>query len=457
MATKADELFKGLSSAEQKTLQRVFLRIVRPSENGLDTRRRAAFSELPPEGAELVVKLAKERLLVTNQSASDREQTVEVAHEALISNWSTLRAWVNEDREFLLWRERLAELRRRAIAAAGAAALAVILLIISFMMWHASVSARAAAEEQARIADAQRSAAEEQTQIAESRRLAAESSSALAKYPQRSLLLAVEAVNAGQSVHGVLVAAGEQSLREALAFVGGQPLLISQSRTNAVAISRDNHWLVSGSDDGTARLWDLTAKDPSVGAVVLRGHKGTVLAVAISPDNRWLVTGSTDNTARLWRLQVKDLIDSARSIVGRNFIANEWRLYFHDEPYHKTFTDLQGVTDIAKGTTLPQPHLEFSYEYSFPDPNGPGPREWLKITDDDWIERFPNGVENKLRRQGSEVVDGDSGTVFFLLKDPDLLYFVPDKGSATLWIRDRRLSAGDGKWSFLGRMVFPAD
>ena len=193
MATKADELFKGLSSPEQKTLQRVFLRIVRPSENGLDTRRRAAFSELPPEGAELVVKLAKERLLVTNQSASDREQTAEVAYEALISNWSTLRAWVNEDREFLLWRERLAELRRRAIAAAGAAALAVILLIISFMMWHASVSARAAAEEQARIADAQRSAAEEQTQIAESRRLAAESSSALAKYPQRSLLHAAAA------------------------------------------------------------------------------------------------------------------------------------------------------------------------------------------------------------------------------------------------------------------------
>src|SRR5271165_610864 len=107
VATKADEFLEGLSSAEQKILQRVFLRIVRPSENGLDTRRRAAFSELPPEGAELVVKLAKERLLVTNRAASDREQTVEVAHEALISSWSTLRAWVNEDREFLLWRDRL--------------------------------------------------------------------------------------------------------------------------------------------------------------------------------------------------------------------------------------------------------------------------------------------------------------------------------------------------------------
>ena len=111
VATKADEIFKGLSSAKQKILQRVFLRIVRPSESGLDTRRRAAFSELPPEGEELVVKLANERLLVTNQSASGLEQTVEVAHEALISNWGTLRGWVNEDREFLLWRERLDALR----------------------------------------------------------------------------------------------------------------------------------------------------------------------------------------------------------------------------------------------------------------------------------------------------------------------------------------------------------
>jgi hypothetical protein len=50
VATKADELFKGLSPAEQKILQRIFLRIVRPSaESGVDTRRRATFSELPPE------------------------------------------------------------------------------------------------------------------------------------------------------------------------------------------------------------------------------------------------------------------------------------------------------------------------------------------------------------------------------------------------------------------------
>jgi hypothetical protein len=60
VATKADELFIGLSSAEQKILQGIFLRIVRPSaESGLDTRRRAAFTELPREAIELVTKLAK--------------------------------------------------------------------------------------------------------------------------------------------------------------------------------------------------------------------------------------------------------------------------------------------------------------------------------------------------------------------------------------------------------------
>jgi WD40 repeat protein len=58
--------------------------------------------------------------------------------------------------------------------------------------------------------------------------------------------------------------------------------------------------------------------------VVLRGHDGSVNAVAISPDSRWVVTGSSDKTARLWLLQINDLVDLARTIVGRNFFAEEW-------------------------------------------------------------------------------------------------------------------------------------
>lgn len=49
------------------------------------------------------------RLLVVGR-AEDEEQnggrTVKVTHEALIRNWERLRGWLNEDREFLWWRQR---------------------------------------------------------------------------------------------------------------------------------------------------------------------------------------------------------------------------------------------------------------------------------------------------------------------------------------------------------------
>jgi WD40 repeat protein len=107
-----------------------------------------------------------------------------------------------------------------------------------------------------------------------------------------------------------------------------------------LSISPDNHWLVTGSLDRTARLWNLRAQDPAASPVVLRGHENEVNAVAITPDNHWLVTGSTDKTARLWPLQIKDLIDLARVTAGRNFTSGEWEMYFPGKRYRKTFPDL---------------------------------------------------------------------------------------------------------------------
>jgi hypothetical protein len=37
---------------------------------------------------------------------------------------------------------------------------------------------------------------------------------------------------------------------------------------------------------------------------------------------------------------MKDLVDLARTVVGRNFSHDEWKLYFSGENYRKTFDDL---------------------------------------------------------------------------------------------------------------------
>jgi WD40 repeat protein len=110
----------------------------------------------------------------------------------------------------------------------------------------------------------------------------------------------------------------------------------------AARISRDNRWVVTGSDDKTARLWDLRATDPAASPVVLRWHESFVHAVAISADSRWVVTGSEDETARLWLLQMSDLVDLARTIIDRNFFPDEWQLYFPGEKYRRTFPELPG-------------------------------------------------------------------------------------------------------------------
>jgi hypothetical protein len=172
-----------------------------------------------------------------------------------------------------------------------------------------------------------RNAAEEQALIVESRRLAAESASSLSKYPQRSLLLAVEAVKVGQSLHGVRVAAAEQSLREALASIGGRPLVSSPSGTAAMAFSPDNRWLVTGgSDAALGSDGQRSGCQPGSPA-----SKSAVYVAEISPDSRWLVTGSEDSTVRLWNPNISP---DSRWLVTSNsndgLTKRLWDLRAHD-------------------------------------------------------------------------------------------------------------------------------
>lgn len=107
IAQKAESLFTKLSGEDQRKVQQIFLRLVRPGEGEADTRRRATLQEVGAEERRLTQQLADERLLVTSQVAGGGEETIEVSHEALIRHWDRLKGWVDTDRRFLLWQQRL--------------------------------------------------------------------------------------------------------------------------------------------------------------------------------------------------------------------------------------------------------------------------------------------------------------------------------------------------------------
>ncbi len=107
LARHANEEYDKLSEAQRKEVRRIFIQLVRPGEGTEDTRRLATKAELGAVNWALVKQLADARLVVTSRSEEAQVETVEVVHEALIRNWGELRGWMDTDRVFRAWQERL--------------------------------------------------------------------------------------------------------------------------------------------------------------------------------------------------------------------------------------------------------------------------------------------------------------------------------------------------------------
>ncbi len=67
-----------------------------------------------------------------------------------------------------------------------------------------------------------------------------------------------------------------------------------------VAFSANGRFVATGSDDKTARVWDVATGKLKV---ILSGHTGDVNCVAFSPDGKTLATASDDGTVRLWNVE----------------------------------------------------------------------------------------------------------------------------------------------------------
>ncbi|MEO6253397.1 MAG: WD40 repeat domain-containing protein, partial [Ferruginibacter sp.] len=87
--------------------------------------------------------------------------------------------------------------------------------------------------------------------------------------------------------------------KELLSFVGHTDRVISVKFFN-----NDLH-LITGSEDNTAKIWNC-----KTGKLVfdLKGHKDRITSVNLSPDEKLAITSSADNTAKIWNTETGQLL-----------------------------------------------------------------------------------------------------------------------------------------------------
>lgn len=78
-----------------------------------------------------------------------------------------------------------------------------------------------------------------------------------------------------------------------------RPLTGHSAPVFCASVSNDGRWLLTGSEDRTAIVWDLRNKRQ---VATLVGHSAALDSVAFSPDGLRALTGSRDSTAKIWNL-----------------------------------------------------------------------------------------------------------------------------------------------------------
>jgi WD40 repeat protein/DNA-binding SARP family transcriptional activator len=348
LGRRAEDLYARLRPSARAACRQVFLRLVSADPDAHDTRRRVRRSELrqlelePAALDEVLARYGEHRLLTFDREPLTRSPTVEVAHEAILSRWDRLSAWIGERREHLLLHRRLVEAvaewedegRDREYlphegrlaqleAWAGATDLALTGGERAFL-----AEARAAADELARrrtrrrratlvgfatlaaatsviavFALILRSQARDEARLATARQLAASAQANLDVDPERSILLAIEAAETTRRHDGTVLIEAEQALHDALATsrlvssVPGVGRKASQGIGHVASVSPDGTRFVAADMGKTASIRGARSGKT---LTTLAGHTGDILAVGYSPDGKRVSTGSADGTARLW-------------------------------------------------------------------------------------------------------------------------------------------------------------
>ena len=360
LARLADSAYARLAPAEQEAARRILVRLADTGDAGRPVRRRVPVAEVAAPGD----KAARRALdvLVDRRLLTAGDDTVEVAHEALLSHWPRLARWLEEDEQGRALRRHLApaarewaqsgrpdaelyrgarlasaldwahghggdlnavegeflaasraaadrelreqreradrEARARAQEARAGRRLRVVLAGVVALLLFSVVAGALAVQQRGQARAAQRSA--------EARRLGARA----LNEPDldRSLLLAAAAVRTDPSLEteGDLFTVLQRS-PHALSQVrfGGEGLL-------GVAVSPDGHTLAVSGENGTLTFWDTRAMRRIGNPQQIGGMSG---GIAFSPDGRLAAVLTVNTSTSDFKLEVVVWDLARRSIL----------------------------------------------------------------------------------------------------------------------------------------------
>jgi WD40 repeat protein len=339
LAKEAQRQFDFLPEPDRAIAKRAFIAGVQLNEPGQETRRRFGISEIVAHGqsSDDVLRVLRRfstrdaRLLTLFISLQNPETQIEITHETLISQWPTLTDWVRKTRDDILFHRRMAEAAKAwsmktggiwrspeldrlreyyqrarsdfttreidfyeaserqvrwetlAKRAAVAALIAAVVVTSVLAIWALQ----------------QRKQAQQELVVAHAHQLAAESSAVLARYPERSLLLALEAERLGTDT-----ASPEQSLRDALKGLAGYGLGRTAAITEAF-LAANQQWLVIQTEGGKIYVRPMGAEPNQATAIHFLGYGHEYGDLDSSSDHRWVITGEGQDSLTLWDLNSK--------------------------------------------------------------------------------------------------------------------------------------------------------
>jgi WD40 repeat protein len=279
------------------------LNLVTIGEAGEPTRRRVQRSRLTAAENAIVQTFIDARLLTSN--GAGEEGAVEVAHEALLRQWPPLHQAIMDAQEGLRMRSQVE--RMASDWESGGNDESYLLRgtrLVAFEAWAAQHPDDLDVVD-SRFLDASRALAEGERREAIEREQARREMQAeswgraalfeLERSPEQAVLLALAALATDGDAQAPAVI---RSVNAVLDGVRLRHILRKHTdRLGAITLSPDGQTVLTGSYDGTARLWDLATGEP---LQVLTGHSEHVVCVAWSPDSGRVATGSWDGTARIW-------------------------------------------------------------------------------------------------------------------------------------------------------------